>query len=156
MGFRIAGGEGHEVLVGEAQHPVRRLADLVGGAAVAHGSEPPHPDEDASNRPSAKPPTVLLVVPATSPAPAGPEDGVEATNMPALCSLSLVSCLSHQSRGDSSSTVSSYTSWADANKGRKFALPERQLGIAETVAKLMVPSPSLKGSLYSIPAIIAK
>ena len=130
----------------------------VGGAAVAHGSQPPHPDEDASNRPSAKLPTVPLVVPATGPAQLlrAPEDGVEATSMPALCSLSLVSCLSHQSGGDSSSTVSSYTFWADANKGRKLALPERQLGIAKTVAKLMVPSPSLKGSLYSTPAFIAK
>ena len=115
------------MLVREAQRPVRRQVHLVGGAAVAHGSQPPHPDEGASTRPSAKLPTVLVVVPATGPAqlPRAPEDGVEAASMPAVCSLSLVSCLSHQSGRHSSSTVSSYTFWADANKGRKLALPER-------------------------------
>ena len=89
------------MLIGEAQCPVRRLVHLVGGAAVAHGSQSPHPDEAASNRSSAKLPTVLLVVPATGPAQLlqAPEDGVEATSMPALCSLSLVSRLSRQSGG---------------------------------------------------------
>lgn len=62
---------------------------LVGRAAVAHGSQPPHPDEDASNRPSAKLPTVPLVVPATGPAQLlrAPEDGVEACLMQPFFSL---------------------------------------------------------------------